>query len=132
MYMKLFTDGACSNNQRSQDKRQMRIAVTDDDGTVLVEKTMKELWAITEAMLFAKRCAITDLEIFTDSQNNLRWLTGRVGDGVNDRTAVLNLLKAINNARRHVTMTATWIPRKQNVAGIYLESSPNRSKPIQA
>ena len=128
--MKLFTDGGCTNNQNEVTKRQMRIVVADETGVVHVEKTMKggsnnigELWAVAEALLFARTTGIADLDIYTDSRNNLAWIEGRVGNTLNDRQSVMNLLQAINNLRRHVKMTITWIPRKHNVAGLYIEQT---------
>lgn len=112
----------------------MRIVVSDEAGIVLVEKTLKggssnvaELWAVAEAMPFAKSCGITDLTIYTDSRNTLAWLDGRIGKKLNDRVAVMNLLLTINGARRQVKMAATWIPREQNIAGIYIEESLQNS-----
>jgi ribonuclease HI len=126
--MKVYTDGGCTNNQYAQDKRRMRIVVTDESGTVLVEKTLKggsnnvaELWAVAEAMLFAKEGGVTELEIHTDSRNNLAWLDGKVGESLNDKAAVMNLIEAINELRLHLKMTVIWIPRQQNYAGVYIE-----------
>ncbi len=106
----------------------MRIVVADETGTPLVEKTrhrgsnnIAELWAVAEAIMFAKHCGITGIHVFTDSKNNLAWLDGNVGNNLNDRTSVMNLLEAITNLRRRVAMTVTWIPRERNLAGLYIE-----------
>ncbi len=127
--MKVYTDAGCTNNNDpDQSRRMMTVVVTDENSNVLVEKHLKggsnnigELWAVAEAILYAKAKGIKEIEIYTDSQNNLRWLEGRVGEGVNNRKAVMNLLLAINKTRPHVAMSATWIPREQNLAGQYLE-----------
>ena len=82
----------------------MLIVVTDEIGTLRVRKTTKggssniaELWAVAEAMLHAKKEHVSEIEVFTDSQNNLAWLKGNIGKKLNDRNAVMNLLTAIDN-----------------------------------
>ena len=114
--MKLFTDGSCDNFQDIKD-RTMVIVVTDDTGAVLVEKTkvggssnIAELWGVAEAMLWAKESQVAEIEVFTDSRNNLAWLKGNVGKKLNDRNAVMDLLTAIENLKRCVNMSVSWIP----------------------
>jgi len=131
--MKLFTDGGCSNQMDpDHSKRVMRIVVTDEDGTVLVDKTktggsnnVAELWAVTEALLYVKNCEIPAnqkiADVFTDSTNTLAWIDGRVGDNINDKKAVSHLLIAVNRLREKAKLRVTWIPRKKNVAGIFME-----------
>jgi ribonuclease HI len=131
--MKIFTDGGCSNQiDPDHTKRVMRIVVTDENGTVLVDKTktggsnnVAELWAVTEALLYVKNCESPAdqkiADVFTDSTNTLAWIDGRVGDNINDKTAVSHLLTAVYRLRGKVKLKLTWIPRKQNVAGIYME-----------
>src|ERR1700741_3701038 len=103
--MILFTDGSCDNFRDIQD-RTMLIVVTDEIGTLRVRKTTKggssniaELWAVAEAMLHAKKEHVSEIEVFTDSQNNLAWLKGNIGKKLNDRNAVMNLLTAIDNMK---------------------------------
>jgi ribonuclease HI len=132
--MKFFTDGSCDNFQDIKD-RTMKIVVTDETGAVLVEKTkmggsshFAELWAVAEAMLWAKESQIAELEVLTDSSNNLGWLNVHVGKKLNDRIAVMNLLTAIESLKKYpatgtgayVTMSVSWVPREENLAGIYL------------
>ncbi len=106
----------------------MLIVVTDETGAVLVENTklggssnVAELWAAAEAMLWAKESQVAELEVFTDSRNNLAWLKGNIGKKLNDRNAVMDLLTAIENLKKYVNMSVSWIPREENVAGIFLE-----------
>ena len=133
MTMRLFTDGGCSNQiDPDHSKRVMRIVVTDENGTVLVDKTktggsnnVAELWAVTEALLYVNNCDIPAdqkvADVFMDSTNNLAWIEGRVGKNINDKTAVSHLLTAVYRFRKEVRLTLTWIPRKKNIAGIYME-----------
>lgn len=125
--MKLFTDGSCDNFRNIKD-RTMLIVVTDENGTVLVENTklggssnVAELWAVAEAMLWAKESRVAELEVFTDSRNNLAWLKGNVGKKLNDRNAVMDLLTAIENLKQYVNMSVSWVSREENVAGIFIE-----------
>jgi len=131
--MKIFTDGGCKNQMDpDHENRLMRIVVADEKGTVLVDKTktggsnnVAELWAVTEALLYVNNCDIPADEkianVFMDSTNNLAWIEGRVGNNINDKTAVSHLLTAVYSLRKKVKLTLTWIPRKKNVAGIYME-----------
>jgi ribonuclease HI len=129
--MRLFTDGGCTGaEQKDISKRNMRAVVTDQNSIVLVNKRLTggsnniaELWAVSEALLFAESRGIDECDIFTDSKNNLAWLEHRVGQGLNDRVAVMNLLKTIDDLRTRIRLTATWIPREQNLAGIYIEQN---------
>ncbi len=130
-YMKLFTDGRCNNHEPDPAKRTIRAVVTDETGKKLVDKLLKggsnniaELWAVAEALKFAKECGITELDLHTDSRNNLAWIDGRIGKNLNDRNAVLKLMLAINTFRQNVKLNLTWIPRKNNVAGVYIENNP--------
>ena len=134
--MKLFTDGGCTNQMDpDHSKRVMRIVVTDENGTVLVNKiktggsnNVAELWAVTEALLYVKNCELPAnqkiADVFTDSTNTLAWIDGRVGDNINDKKAVSHLLTAVYRLREKVNLTVTWIPRKKNVAGIFMERNP--------
>ncbi len=113
-------------------KRVMRIVVTDENGTVLVDKTktggsnnVAELWAVTEALLYVKNCEIPAdqkiADVFTDSTNTLAWIDGRVGNNINDRKAVSHLLTAVYRLRERVKLKLTWLPKKHNVAGVFME-----------
>ena len=113
-------------------KRVMRVLVTDENGTVLVDKRKRggsnnvaELWAVTEALLYVKNCGLPAdqkiADVFMDSTNNFAWIEGRVGDNINDEKSVSQLLTAIQGLRKKVKLKLTWVPRKQNVAGIVLE-----------
>ena len=133
----MYSDGACDNSEPDPKRRTIRAVVTDENGILLVDKTLTggssniaELWAVAEALAFAKSCGIPALDLFTNSQNNLAWIEGRVGKKLNDRTAVWKLIAAITNFRESVRLTVTWIPREQNVAGHYIDRNGD-SGPIQ-
>lgn len=77
---------------------------------MVVDKTLNdgsnnisELWAICEALIYAKSRKFETVEIYTDSKNNLAWLDHRVGQGLNDRFAVLNLFKTIDELRTRIS-----------------------------
>lgn len=134
--MKVYTDGGCTQQANpDRQKRIMTVAVTDESGTVLVEKSryggsnnIAELWAICEAMIFAKSCNIQEVDVYTDSLNSIRWMKkGKPNPKVNDPQAVENLLRAIKNLQRHVKLSVTWIPREKNQAGIYMEFGRSKS-----
>jgi len=64
---------------------------------------------------------IGDVEIRTDSRNNLAWVLGKkVGKKINDRDAVLALKTSIDPASQ-LALSLKWIPREQNLAGHYIE-----------
>ena len=65
-----------------------------------------------------------EADVFTDSTNTLAWIDGRVGDNINDKKAVSHLLTAVYRLREKVKLKLTWIPRKNNVAGIFMERNP--------
>src|SRR5260370_14436955 len=94
----LYTDGGCSGNeQRELSKRNMIAAVTDEHGTILIDKhqeggsnNIAELLAVKEALEWCVAKKICDVEIRTDSTNNLAWVLGKkVGKKINDRDAVI-------------------------------------------
>jgi ribonuclease HI len=127
----LYTDGGCSGNeQRDMNKRQMIACVSDQRGNILVEKketggsnNIAELLAVKEAVMYAIMHKHEDVEIRTDSKNNLAWVFGKVGKKMNDRDAVLNLKTVIDTARASLKhFDLTWVPRDENRAGIYLEA----------
>lgn len=131
--MKLFTDGGCTDpTVKNCPNRIMRCVVTDVAGMVLVDKRQEngtnnvaELWAICEALVYAKACGVPAIEIYSDSKTALAWIKNGKAKTTH-QPAVSNLLLAVSNLRQNVKMTTTWIPRGQNVAGIYIESSTKR------
>ena len=74
--MKVLTYGDCTNTyQYDITKREMIIVVTDESVTPLVEKTRRsgsnniaELWAIEEALLYARSCGVVELDLYSDSR----------------------------------------------------------------
>jgi ribonuclease HI len=126
----LYADGGCAGNeQRDCFKRKMVAVVSDDQGHILIDKhqeggsnNIAELLAVKEALLWCVANKIGDVEIRTDSRNNLAWVLGKkIGKKLNDRDAVLNLKTAIDACRSKVNLTLTWIPREQNLAGHYIQ-----------
>ena len=75
----LYTDGGCmGNEQRDCSKRNMVAVVSDERGHILVDKyqeggsnNIAELLAVKEALLWCVAHKIDDVEIRTDSRNNL-------------------------------------------------------------
>src|SRR4051812_5566388 len=115
-YMKLYIDASC-NMHVPRDQRIMKAVVTDETGIVVVEKILKgksnniaELWALAEALVFASQCAMPEVQIYTDSRNNLAWVAGRIGNKLNDRQAVLALHQFMSTLRSNLPTTITWIP----------------------
>jgi ribonuclease HI len=126
----LYTDGGCSGNeQRDLSKRKMIAAVSDEQGTILIDKheeggsnNIAELLAVKEALVWCVANKIGDVEIRTDSTNNLAWVLGKkVGKKINDRDAVLALKTSIDACRSQLILSLKWIPREQNLAGQYVE-----------
>jgi ribonuclease HI len=126
----LYTDGGCSgNDQLDLSKRKMIAAVSDEQGTILIDKheeggsnNIAELLAVKEALLWCVANKIGDVEIRTDSRNNLAWVLGKkVGKKINDRDAVLALKTSIDASRSQLALSLKWIPREQNLAGHYIE-----------
>ena len=126
----LYTDGGCAGNeQRDCSKRKMVAVVANDQGHILVDthqdggsNNIAELLAVKEALQWCAAHKIGDVEIRTDSQSNLAWVLGRkVGKKLNDREVVLRLIAAIDACRSNVNLTLTWIPRRQNLAGHYIQ-----------
>ena len=127
----LFTDGRCSGNeQRDPKRRQMVAVVTDENGKILVEKTQEggsnniaELLAVEEALAWAVDHKHHQIEIRTDSTNNLAWVHGtEVGRKINDRNAVLALKSSIDSLKSTVKFNLVHIPRSKNKAGHYIEN----------
>jgi ribonuclease HI len=129
----VFTDGGCSNNNQPEIvKRHMRAVVLAEwDGRILADiqqrggsNNIAEFMAVEQALLWAKLYGCTQLEIRTDSRNNLAWTFGRVGRGINDREAVMAIRRNIDSIREHVELKMVWLPRRLNAAGLYLERTP--------
>lgn len=127
---KLYVDGGCSNNdQTDMTLREMVSVVTTEMGTVLFEEgepggsnNIAELIAVHAALQWCLANDVVEVEVFTDSKNNLAWVNKtKVGKRINDRGRVLALKAAIAALRRKVHLTLTWVPREHNVAGHYIE-----------
>ena len=66
---------------------------------------------------------IKNVEIITDSQNNISWVWNKkVGKKINDRETVMNLKNTIDVLLKDIKLTLTWKPREENWAGIYIEN----------
>lgn len=126
----LYTDGGCAGNEQlDPSKRRMVAVVSDAMGRILIDKHQKggssniaELIAVKEAVLLCVAHEIGDVEIRTDSTNNLAWVGGKtVGMKLNDRDMVLNLKATIDACRSKVNFALTWIPREKNLAGHYIQ-----------
>ena len=129
--MIIYTDGGCSGNgQKDLTKRKMIAIVTDEHGEVLVEKyqeggsnNIAELLAVKEALMWCSTHNVKQVEVRTDSRNNLAWVRSRrVGKNVNDPGAVMYLKGAINALKGMIELKLVWVPREDNVAGHYIES----------
>ena len=129
--MILHTDGGCSNsNQKDMSIRKMIAVVTDVAGNVIIEKTQEggsnniaELLAVKEALIWCVNNGIKEVEIITDSQNNLSWVwKTKLGKKLNDRDAVMNLKNVIDVCLQEIKLTLTWKPREENWAGIHIEN----------
>lgn len=126
----LYTDGGCAGNEQlDPSKRKMIAVVANDQGHILIDKhqeggsnNIAELLAVKEALLWCIENRIGDVEIRTDSTNNLAWVGGdKVGKKLNDRDMVLDLKAAIDACRSKVKLTLSWIPRENNLAGHYIQ-----------
>lgn len=128
--MELYIDGGCSGNaQKDLSKRHMIAVVTDSQGNVLYESekvggsnNIAELWAFVEAIAIgAAAWPGALLTIYTDSRNTIAWAKCRkVGQGINDRQAVLDLQARIKATP--VAFHLVWIPREKNKAGHVIEA----------
>lgn len=128
----LYVDGGCSkNNQPDPSKRQMVAVVTDAIGGVISDyqaeggsNNVAELMAVADALLHCVENQIREVEIRTDSRNNLAWVLGkRLGKNLNDKPTVQHLKDLITSYRTTVKLTLTWVPREKNLAGHYIEST---------
>lgn len=126
----LYIDGGCEgNSQPDMHKRRMVAVVTRADGSVVSEQraeggsnNIAELLAVRDALLWCQDSGIHDVQVFTDSKNNLAWVDGsKVGKSINDRVRVLALRSQIAFLRTDIHLALTWIPRASNKAGHYIE-----------
>lgn len=134
----VYTDGGCSGNgQRRLSLRRMVAVVTDDRGTVLVEKeeaggsnNVAEFLAVKEAMVYAVAHGYRALLIRSDSSNNKAWYYGRQpGANLNDRDTVLTLKAAVEACKASLDFhTLVWVPRGRNLAGLYLDAKKRRPR----
>ena len=129
--MVLYVDGGCSGNgQRDMARRRMVMVVTDAHGAVLLEdqdtggsNNIAELRAVLDALRWCRSHEVFEVEIRTDSRNNLAWVNGlKVGRQINDRDAVLDLKARIERLREPMQVRLVWVPREKNKAGHYIES----------
>lgn len=130
--MILYIDGGClGNGQEDLTKRVMRAVVTDIDGVVVFDQirqggsnNIAELWALVEAVSWARRQGWRELVVRTDSKNTIAWAFRQPGRKVNDREAVLRLQSAlIEAAAGQISVRFEWVPRDENTAGIFIEGS---------
>jgi len=126
----LYVDGGCSgNSQRDISKRRMVSVVTRKNGKVIIEEenfggsnNIAELIAVKEALRWCAWKGIKEVEIRTDSKNNIAWVYGKkVGKKINDRGWVLRLKEEINEFLEEINMSLIWGPRETNLAGHYIE-----------
>jgi ribonuclease HI len=115
-----YTDGGCSGNDPLDlPKRKIVAVVSDEHAKILIDKhqeggsnNIAELLAVNEALLWCSVNRIADVEIRTDSMNNLGWVFGKkVGKKVNDRDTVLAPKNSIDAYRQQVNVSLNWIPR---------------------
>jgi len=128
---KLYVDGGCSNNgQLNYFLRDMVIVVTDNKGTVISEENengggsnnIAEIWAVKNALRYCLDKNIKKVNIYTDSENNIKWLKSyKVGEKVNNRELVISLLNEILEMRKSVLVQFLWVRREVNLAGHYIE-----------
>lgn len=106
----------------------MRGCVTSETGEVLWRfdnlpggsNNIAELLAVLWALKVAARAGHEQVEIVTDSVNNLAWARGhRPGMKINDRPQVLAIQAEI--AALEMDFTMTLVPRDRNLAGLVLE-----------
>lgn len=127
----LYVDGGCSGNeQRDMTKRHMVRVVTDELGAVVSDihrtggsNNIAELAAIRDALVWCDKNGLREVEIRTDSRNNLAWVEGsKVGKQINDRPTVLALRHEIHLLRQSIQLRLVWVPRKDNKAGHHIEA----------
>ena len=128
LFVSVFTYGGCTNNyQYDIETRDMYIIVTDEVGSVLVEKiktsgsnNIAELWAIEEALLYANSCGVLDLDLYSDSKTALSWL-----DGVSGKTKLTDGAKGPATFAGHYRI-AYWGVRLECSAGALIDLQTGR------
>lgn len=104
--------------------------ITDSDGNILVRKFVKsspgerlltsnytEFLGLFECL---KMCEAHDT-IFTDSQNNIHWSTGKFRKK-SRRKDLIPLAQEVNKLLTEKFITLEWVPRELNWAGLANES----------
>lgn len=128
----LYVDGGChGNSQPDLSKRKMIAVVTDDQGIVLIDKhdiggsnNVAELLAVKEALVWCSVHQIPEVEIRTDSMNNLSWVfSKKVGKKVSDRSLIMNIKTSVNALRQTIKLDLVWVPREDNLAGHFIEET---------
>jgi ribonuclease HI len=107
----------------------MIFVVVDEFGNKLSERTeesgsnnIAELLALREALIWANENGHDQINVKTDSMNNLSWISGRIGFKLVDRKRVLRIYSEIVELRKTIDMQISWVSRDFNLAGIYLEN----------
>jgi len=129
----LHIDGGCSGNkQKNYHKRSIISVVTDINGNVLIEKTEKggsnniaEFIALKEAVKYCVNHKIKQVEIITDSQNNINWLKRLKKKKQNNYELVAEIREEIVELSKFVDVDLIWKPREENIAGRYIENKYN-------
>jgi ribonuclease HI len=128
--MILYIDGGCSGNQFiDKNKVKMISVVSDEQGNVLSEENniggsnnIAELIAVKNALSYCFKEGILDVEIRTDSRNNIAWVYGNVGKKLVDKELVLKIKEHIIELLKSIKLKLVWIPREENIAGHYIEN----------
>ena len=131
---KLYIDGGCSNNgQKDISIRKMISVVTDDGGTVLTDiegfggsNNIAELIALREAIIWAIKNKLDEVQIISDSKNTLAWYRNGVKNKkINDYQRTVAILEEIKTLRKLIKIDLRWLPREDNLAGHYIENCYN-------
>lgn len=129
----LYIDGGCSGNgQLDISKRKMVSVVADETGEVLIESRENggsnngaEFTALHLALNRACISGLKDIEIRTDSRNNIAWFKKKGSEfkGINNPLAIKVLKQEIEFLKDYFNeIKLVWIPREQNLAGHYIEN----------
>src|SRR5215831_4089737 len=101
----LYTDGGCSGNQQRIIKdRNMVAVVSDAAGKILIDRqerggsnNIAELLAVKEALEWCVANSLADVEITTDSKNNLSWVQElNIRKKIYDRNTIFALKASID------------------------------------
>ena len=129
--VKLFIDGGCSGNgQRDLSKRKMVSVVSDHLGNVIIEEesvggsnNIAEFIALKRSLEHAVHSQLKEVEIITDSRNNIAWFKGKkIGKKVNDFERTNKIKSEIDILKQKLNVNIVWKPREENLAGHYIES----------